>query len=53
MPSDMVSENAKTTDNYLIVMGTFRALSGADHIRGLGLFGEYLEPCGSHSVEHS
>src|SRR5690349_6940054 len=36
---DMVSENVKTTNNYLIVMGTFFTLSGADHIRGTEPFG--------------
>jgi len=53
MVLDMVSENVKTTNNYLIVMGTFFVLSGAGHIRGRATFRKYLEPCGSHGVENS
>lgn len=38
---DMVSENAKTTNNYLIVIGTFCSFSATRHIHELGLEGKY------------
>jgi hypothetical protein len=40
----MVSDSAKTTKNYLIVMGTFFAFRGASHIRDQSKIGNIWNP---------